>query len=197
MGKGRAMGEGCEHAWGPRQPSAGAVPFSRPPVLTCPKGSRWLLVSLSFWKETSCLIQWAPVAGESGCTYSRPGMAGSAFPVTDLRGDTGTELWAGWGNAPVGSCTPSIPSGGVPSRGFLHPFHPLRRGPSRGVLLPHPPPNPRGVPTHSGVRVRGGSAVPDGHAVFGEKKRLQTPFGELMELFGTSPVGDGSPCFPV
>lgn len=37
-------------------------------LLTCPKGSRWLLVSLSFWKETSCLIQWAPEAGESGCT---------------------------------------------------------------------------------------------------------------------------------
>lgn len=26
-------------------------------TLTCPKGSKWLLVSLSFWKETSCLIQ--------------------------------------------------------------------------------------------------------------------------------------------
>lgn len=37
-------------------------------VLTCPNGSRWLLVSLSFWKETSCRIQCAPVAGESGCT---------------------------------------------------------------------------------------------------------------------------------
>ena len=37
-------------------------------VLTFPNGSRWLLVSLSFWKETSCRIQWAPVAGESGCT---------------------------------------------------------------------------------------------------------------------------------
>lgn len=53
-------------------------------ALTCPKGSRWLLVSLSFWKETSCRIQCAPVAGESGCTYRRPGMAGSALPVTDL-----------------------------------------------------------------------------------------------------------------
>lgn len=37
-------------------------------LLTCPNGSRWLLVSLSFWKETSCRIQCAPVAGESGCT---------------------------------------------------------------------------------------------------------------------------------
>lgn len=41
-------------------------------------------MSLSFWKETSCRIQCAPVAGESGCTYRRPGMAGSALPVTDL-----------------------------------------------------------------------------------------------------------------
>lgn len=53
--------------------------------LTCPKGSRWLLVSFSFWKDTSCRIQCAPVAGESGCTYSRPGMAGSAFPATILQ----------------------------------------------------------------------------------------------------------------
>lgn len=52
--------------------------------LTCPKGSRWLFVNLSFWKDTSCRIQCAPVAGESGWTYSLPGMAGSAFPVTDL-----------------------------------------------------------------------------------------------------------------
>lgn len=37
-------------------------------VLTCPKGSRWLFVSLSFWNDISCLIQWVPVAGESGCT---------------------------------------------------------------------------------------------------------------------------------
>lgn len=57
-------------------------------VLTCPNGSRWLLVSLSFWKETSCRIQCAPVAGESGCTYRRPGMAGSALPVTDLNQGT-------------------------------------------------------------------------------------------------------------
>lgn len=53
-------------------------------ALTCPKGSRWLLVSLSFWKDTNCLIQCAPVAGESGWTYNLPGIAGSAFPVTDL-----------------------------------------------------------------------------------------------------------------
>lgn len=53
-------------------------------ALTWPNGSRWLLVSFSFWKDTSCLIQWAPVAGESGWTYSRPGIAGSALPVTDL-----------------------------------------------------------------------------------------------------------------
>lgn len=28
-----------------------------------------LLVSLSLLKDTSCLIQWAPVFGESGCIY--------------------------------------------------------------------------------------------------------------------------------
>lgn len=60
-------------------------------TLTCPKGSKWLLVSLSFWKETSCLIQWAPAAGESGCTYSRPGMAGSALPATILTADAGKQ----------------------------------------------------------------------------------------------------------
>ena len=66
-------------------------PHLRPgsPLLTCPKGSRWLFVSFSFWKETSCRIQWAPVAGESGCTYSRPGMAGSAFPATILPTERG------------------------------------------------------------------------------------------------------------
>lgn len=44
--------------------------LSRPDslFLTWPKGSRWLFVSFSFWKETSCRIQWAPVAGESGWT---------------------------------------------------------------------------------------------------------------------------------
>lgn len=52
--------------------------------LTCPKGSRWLLVNFNFWKDTSCRIQCAPVAGESEWTYSLPGIAGSAFPVTDL-----------------------------------------------------------------------------------------------------------------
>lgn len=41
-------------------------------------------MSLSFWKETSWRLQCAPVAGESGWTYSLPGMAGSAFPVIDL-----------------------------------------------------------------------------------------------------------------
>lgn len=60
-------------------------------TLTCPKGSKWLLVSLSFWKETSCLIQWAPAAGESGCTYSLPGMAGSALPATILTADAGEQ----------------------------------------------------------------------------------------------------------
>lgn len=67
--------KGQDMRWGSQEPRVS---------LTCPNGSRWLLVSLSFWKDTSCLIQWAPVAGESGCTYRRPGMAGSALPVTDL-----------------------------------------------------------------------------------------------------------------
>lgn len=136
--------------------------FFLPLVLTCPKGSRWLLVSLSFWKETSCLIQWAPVAGESGCTYSRPGMAGSAFPVTDLRGDRGTELRGGVG------------------------------GLSRGLLLPHSSP-PVGV---SPTRVSPYTG-PDSQAVLREKRHLQPLLGELIELFGTFPVGDGSHCFPV
>lgn len=67
--------EGSLHMATPTQrpPTRGAVRqdwFSRPGslFLTWPKGSRWLFVSFSFWKETSCRIQWAPVAGESGWT---------------------------------------------------------------------------------------------------------------------------------
>ena len=41
-----------------------------------------LLVSLTFWKEMSCFIHCAPVAGESGWMKKRLGICGSAFPAT-------------------------------------------------------------------------------------------------------------------
>lgn len=83
---------GCErkNKAGTQTNNPGAVLEHQTP-LTCPKGSKWLLVSLSFWKDTSCLIQWAPAAGESGCTYSLPGMAGSALPATILTAEAGKQ----------------------------------------------------------------------------------------------------------
>ena len=36
---------------------------------TCPLSSSWWLVSLSLSKLTTCFIHWAPLAGESGCTW--------------------------------------------------------------------------------------------------------------------------------
>jgi len=49
---------------------------------TCPLSSSRLLVSLSLSNEMICFIHWAPLAGESGCTWMRPGMCGSGFPAT-------------------------------------------------------------------------------------------------------------------
>ena len=51
--------------------------------LTCPFWSRLLFVSLSLWNVTGCFIQCAPLAGESGWMYRRPGMCGSALPFSD------------------------------------------------------------------------------------------------------------------
>lgn len=173
-----AVGDVREHAWGSWQHLRGCRVLLPPPVLTCPKGSRWLLVSLSFWKETSCLIQWAPVAGESGCTYSRPGMAGSAFPVTDLRGDRNTELRV-VGTLPCAPAPhPSIAGGTLPWAPAPHPSIPRL-----GSLLVRQP-------------VRGCSAMPAVTPRLGRKRHLQILLGELIELVGAFPVGDGSRCFP-
>lgn len=54
--------------------------------------------------------------------------------------------------------------------------------PSGGVLLPPF----LWTPCHPGIPIFG----------TGEKRYLQTLRGELIELFGTFPVGDGSRCFP-
>lgn len=48
----------------------------------------WLLVSFIFWNDTTCLIHWEPVPGESGWTKILVGISGSALPVTDH-----SELW--------------------------------------------------------------------------------------------------------
>lgn len=173
-----AVGDAREHAWGSWQHLRGCRVLLPPPVLTCPKGSRWLLVSLSFWKETSCLIQWAPVAGESGCTYSRPGMAGSAFPVTDLRGNRNTELRAVETLPCAPAPHPSIAGGTLPWAPAPHPSIP------RLGSLPGPAARPR--------RQRDAG----GHAALGEKKAFTNTSGELIALVGAFPVGDGSRCFP-
>ena len=49
-------------------------------TLTWPLSSRRWLVSLSLSKDTICFIHCVPLAGESGCTWIRPGMCGSALP---------------------------------------------------------------------------------------------------------------------
>lgn len=45
-----------------------------------------LLVSLSLLKDTSCLIQWAPVLGESGCMYI-------LFPVSRKKTHTMSNIY--------------------------------------------------------------------------------------------------------
>ena len=51
-------------------------------ILTCPFSSSKLLVNFSLSKETTFFIHAAPVWGESGWTWKRPGQCGSAFPAT-------------------------------------------------------------------------------------------------------------------
>lgn len=45
-------------------------------------------MSLSLSKDTICRIHWAPLAGESGWKWTRPGAAGSARPAASQ-----DELW--------------------------------------------------------------------------------------------------------
>ena len=76
-------------------------------TLTWPLSSMRLLVSLSLSKETICFIHCAPFAGESGWTWIRPGMCGSAFPATTHEEEwklkclgrvSKWQLWKGIGN---------------------------------------------------------------------------------------------------
>lgn len=50
--------------------------------LTCPLSSSWLFVNFNLSKEIGCFIQWAPLAGLSGCTWILGGDTGSARPAT-------------------------------------------------------------------------------------------------------------------
>lgn len=74
-------------------------------------------MSLSLSKETICRIHCAPLAGESGWKWTRPGAAGSARPATSQ-----DELWKAYlgsqgGSASLG-CAHHIP---IP----LHPSPPV------------------------------------------------------------------------
>ena len=120
---------------------------------------------MSFWKETSCRIQCAPVAGESGCTYRRPGMAGSAFPVTDLdqgeaerpasapRSAAGSHAWPGlpkvrmiwkWPDPQVSLARRWYQASFPPQLFFLPPHpSPQHQGRPRGLAAPRCPPSGR------------------------------------------------------
>lgn len=98
----------AESGWWDSHPTCAPPSLPQRRVLTWPLSSRRLLVSLSLSKETICRIHCAPLAGESGWKWTRPGAAGSARPATSQ-----DELWKAYLGSQGGSallgCAHHIP----------------------------------------------------------------------------------------